>query len=90
MLRSQLKQVVGVKAFPNLGSALPTSGNFPVEMVILSTDSALQMLPYAEKLVKAAQASGKFMFVDTPPHLLKTFLQTVGEASALDGMLYSY
>jgi hypothetical protein len=32
----------------------------------------------------------KFMFVDTPPHLLKTFLQTVGEASALDGMLYSY
>ncbi len=61
----KLNQVTGVKAFPNLGSALPTAGNFPVEIVIMSADSAEEMFPYAEKLVAAAFASGKFMFAAT-------------------------
>ncbi|MGK0500616.1 MAG: multidrug efflux pump [Oceanicoccus sp.] len=61
----KLKQVPGLKAFPNMGSALPTSGSFPVEMVIMSADSAEEMLPYAEKILKKAYASGTFMFVDT-------------------------
>ncbi len=61
----KLKQVTGVKAFPNLGSALPTAGNFPVELVFMSTDSAEEMLPYAEKIVAAAYKTGMFMFANT-------------------------
>jgi multidrug efflux pump len=62
---NKLKQVTGLRAFPNLPSALPTSGNFPVELVVLSTDSAEEMLPYAEQLVAAALDTGMFMFADT-------------------------
>ncbi|ARN76210.1 efflux RND transporter permease subunit [Oceanicoccus sagamiensis] len=61
----KLKQVTGVKAFPTLGSALPTAGNFPVELVIMSPDSAEDMLPYAEKIVAAAYKTGMFMFAST-------------------------
>jgi multidrug efflux pump len=62
---SLLSQIPGVKAFPVLESALPTAGNFSVEMVVLSTDPYLEMKVYADKLVAAAQNSGKFLFADT-------------------------
>ncbi len=62
---AKLQQVTGVKAFPSLSSALPTAGNFPVEMVVMSADSAQDMVVYAEQLMAAANASGRFMFVDT-------------------------
>jgi multidrug efflux pump len=45
--------------------ALPTAGNFDVDMVVLSSDSPQEMKPYADKLMAAAYASGKFMFADT-------------------------
>lgn len=60
-----LSQVPGVKAFPVLDSALPTAGNFSVELVVLSTDSYQEMQTYAQKMVGAAIASEKFLFADT-------------------------
>lgn len=61
----KLSQVPGVKAFPVLDSALPTSGNFSVELVVQSTDSYLQMKEYADKMIAAAISSGTFLFANT-------------------------
>ncbi|MDT0595685.1 efflux RND transporter permease subunit [Glaciecola petra] len=60
-----LSSVPGVKAFPVLDSALPTAGNFSVEMVVLSTDPYEKMKLYADQLVTAANESGKFIFANT-------------------------
>jgi multidrug efflux pump len=60
-----LSTVPGLKAFPVLDSALPTSGNFSVEMAVLSTDPYQDMKVYADKMVAAAMASGKFLFAQT-------------------------
>jgi multidrug efflux pump len=60
-----LSSVPGLKAFPVLDSALPTAGNFSVEMVVLSSDSYVDMKEYADKMVAAALASGKFLFAET-------------------------
>jgi multidrug efflux pump len=54
-----------LKVFPMLFPALPTAGNFDVELVVQSTSSANEMLDYANKLIAAAYQSGRFMFVDT-------------------------
>ncbi|WP_371194880.1 efflux RND transporter permease subunit [Glaciecola sp. SC05] len=61
----KLSQVPGVKAFPVPDSALPTAGNFSVELVVQSTDSYAQMKEYADKMVAQAAASGRFLFVNT-------------------------
>jgi multidrug efflux pump len=60
-----LSQVPGIKAYPVLDSALPTAGNFAVELVVLSTDPFEDMKKYADQMVQAANQSGKFLFVDT-------------------------
>ena len=60
-----LSQIEGVTAFPILGSALPTAGRMDVELVVMSSDEANQMLPYAIELVNAATRTGLFMFADT-------------------------
>ncbi|MBT0586623.1 efflux RND transporter permease subunit [Alteromonas oceanisediminis] len=60
-----LSTVPGLKAFPVLDSALPTAGNFSVELVVLSTDEYADMKPYAEKILAAANASQTFLFVET-------------------------
>ena len=57
--------ITGLKVFPMLFPALPTAGNFDVELVVQSTSSANEMLDYANKLIAAAYQSGRFMFVDT-------------------------
>jgi multidrug efflux pump len=57
--------VTGVKVLPVLSAALPTAGNFDVELVVQSADSSQQMREYAEKMLAAAYASGRFMFIDT-------------------------
>ncbi len=54
-----------VTAFPNLPAALPTSGQFDVEMVVTSSVPQAEMAAYAQQLVYAAFGSGKFMFADT-------------------------
>ena len=60
-----LGQIEGVKAFPVLASALPTAGRMDIEMVVMSSDTAAEMLPYATQLKNAATSSGKFLFADT-------------------------
>lgn len=60
-----LSSVAGLKAFPVLESALPTAGNFSVELVVLSTDPYEDMKVYADKMKAAALSSGKFLFAET-------------------------
>lgn len=60
-----LSGVAGLRAYPVLEGALPTAGNFDVELVVISSDDAQEMLPYARQLVGAAFESGLFLFADT-------------------------
>jgi multidrug efflux pump len=60
-----LSQIEGVKAFPILGSALPTAGRMDVELVVMSQHSPQEMLPYSVEMVNAAYKSGVFMFADS-------------------------
>lgn len=60
-----LSNVPGVKAFPVLESALPTAGNFDVEMVVMSTDEYSDMQRYANLMLQQINQSGKFLFADT-------------------------
>ncbi|MDE0366913.1 MAG: efflux RND transporter permease subunit [Gammaproteobacteria bacterium] len=60
-----LSDVRGLTAFPVLPSALPSAGRFDMEFVVLSSDSAEEMLPHAEALMEGARQTGLFMFVDT-------------------------
>jgi multidrug efflux pump len=61
----KFSKLAGVTARPMLSSPLPTAGRMDVEMVVMSSDDALTMLPYARQLVDAAVASGTFMYADT-------------------------
>ena len=60
-----LSQIEGVKAFPILGSALPTAGRMDVELVVMSQHPPQEMLPYSVEMVNAAYKSGVFMFADS-------------------------
>lgn len=60
-----LGKISGLRAFPILYPALPTAGNFDVEMVVLSSDPPATMKSYADQLVAQAKASGKFLYADT-------------------------
>ncbi len=64
-LYGQLMQVGGVQAFPATPPPLPGAGQYPVELMITSAESADKMAPYAGMLVGAAFGSGKFMFANT-------------------------
>ena len=57
--------VVGLEAFPVLPSALPTAGRFDVELVVMSGETPVDMLPHARALVDAAMATGLFLYADT-------------------------
>jgi multidrug efflux pump len=61
----EASSITGLKVLPILFPALPTAGNFDVELVVKSVSSAAEMRPYAEKLMAAAYQSERFMFVDT-------------------------
>ena len=62
---ARVAEVTGLRVFPILFPALPSAGQFDVEMVVQSSESPEQMKRYADQLLEAAQASGRFMFVDT-------------------------
>jgi multidrug efflux pump len=64
-LYGQLSQVAGVQAFPATPPPLPGAGQYPVEFVVTSSETAEDMAPYAGQLVGAAFASGKFLFADS-------------------------
>ncbi len=58
-------QLTGIRVYPILFPALPTAGQFDVELVALSTDSLEDMKPYADEIVERTLASGKFLFAST-------------------------
>jgi multidrug efflux pump len=60
-----LSQVAGVTVFPVLPAALPSAGNFDVELVVMSAESHADMLQHAREMVGAALASGRFLFAST-------------------------
>ncbi len=64
MAFGELSKIPGITARPLLQSALPSAGRLDVELVVMSSDEPLEMLPYAEQLVSAALASGTFLYAD--------------------------
>ena len=60
-----LSGISGLKVFPVLPPALPTAGQFDVELVVQSPDDYMTMIGYARQLMGAAHASGQFMFVSS-------------------------
>ncbi len=62
---AELAAIPGLRAFPNLVPSLPSAGQFAVELVVTAPVPVEDMQPYAEKLLEATYASGKFMFADT-------------------------
>ena len=61
----KLNQVTGLRVFPVLPAALPTAGNFDVELIVLGDDPADIREQYAQQFVQEALATDQFMFVDT-------------------------
>jgi len=57
--------IPGARVIVTTKPALPGGSDFPVEMVISSTAEHDEVVGYAQQLVGAAFASGKFMFADS-------------------------
>ena len=64
-LYGKLGSVAGLRLLPVLPAALPTAGQFDVEVVIRTEDDYGNMRDYAEQIIAKAYESGNFMFVDT-------------------------
>jgi multidrug efflux pump len=61
----KLSAVPGLRIILTSPPPLPGGSDFPVEFVISSTGQPKEIVQYADQLVMAAFASGKFMFADT-------------------------
>jgi multidrug efflux pump len=61
----KLMSISGISAYPQLPPPLPGAGLFGIELVITSSHEAQDMAPYAQQLIGAAFASGKFLYADT-------------------------
>lgn len=59
-----LAKIPGVRVISMVPPALPGGGDFPVDFVIASTAEPEQLITFANQLVGAAYASGKFMYAD--------------------------
>ena len=64
-LYGRLGSVTGLSLFPILPTSLPTAGQFDVELVLRANDDPETMKKYADEIIKQANASGSFMFVNT-------------------------
>ncbi|WP_286262717.1 efflux RND transporter permease subunit [Thalassotalea atypica] len=64
-LYGKLGGISELNLLPILSAALPTAGQFDVEMVVRTNDSYENMRGYAEQIIAQAYQSGNFMFVDT-------------------------
>lgn len=60
-----VKSIAGLNVLPVLQPALPTAGQFDIELVIQSADDYQTMEGYAYQLIEAAYHSGLFMFATT-------------------------
>ena len=60
-----LSGISGLKVFPVLPPALPTAGQYDVELVVQGPDDYLTMVSYVHQLLGAAHDSGQFMFVSS-------------------------
>ena len=65
-VNAKLASITGIRAPVFLPAALPSAGQFPVEVVIASTADHEQLASFADQLVQAAAASGQFAF---PPQV---------------------
>jgi multidrug efflux pump len=61
----RLSSIAGIRVISLTPPSLPGSGGYPVDFVIASTADPQQLVPFANRLIQKAYASGLFMFVDT-------------------------
>jgi len=61
----KMAAIPGVNVLATVPPALPGGGNFPVEMVVLSTAEPREMMDFSNQLLAAANKSGKFFFADS-------------------------
>ncbi len=61
-VQRKLSTIPGIEMFPIMPPALPGGGNFPVEIVLLSTEEPERMVEFAKQLQTAALKSGRFFF----------------------------
>lgn len=59
-----LSKIPGIRVISLVPPALPGGGDFPVDLVIASTDEPEKLIEFANQLIAKAYASGMFMFVD--------------------------
>jgi multidrug efflux pump len=65
IMSGKFSEIPGLRIIATTPPALPGGSNFPVEFVFSSTVEPIQLLEAANSLVKAAFASGIFIFADT-------------------------
>lgn len=61
----KMSAIPGLRIIVTTPPPLPGGSDFPIELVISSTADPSEILEFAQKLVAAAFASGRFMFADT-------------------------
>ncbi len=61
-VQHKLGTIPGIEMFPIMPPALPGGGQFPVEIVLLSTEEPERMVEFAKQLQAKALASGAFFF----------------------------
>ncbi|MDQ3313054.1 MAG: efflux RND transporter permease subunit [Verrucomicrobiota bacterium] len=61
-VQAKLGTIPGIEMFPIMPPALPGGGNFPVEIVLLSTEEPERMLEFAKQLQAKAMESKSFFF----------------------------
>jgi multidrug efflux pump len=64
-LYGRLGGITGLSLFPILPASLPTAGQFDVEIVMRANDDPQTMKSFADQIIKKANASGQFLFVNT-------------------------
>jgi multidrug efflux pump len=60
--QAKLGTIPGIEMFPIMPPALPGGGNFPVEIVLLSTEEPERMLAFAKMIQAKAMESKSFFF----------------------------
>ena len=61
-VQAKLGTVPGIEMFPVMPPALPGGGQFPIELVLLSTEEPERMLEFAQQLQAKAMESKSFFF----------------------------